>query len=102
MRGALALERKISLIEAILSRENLLTALKRVESNKGSHGVDKMSVQNLRHQIYDYWHIIQDELRKGTYNPNLVRRVEIPKSDGGKRLLGIPTVMDRFIQQAIA
>lgn len=90
------------MIEAILSRENLLTALKRFESNKGSHGVDKIPVQNLRQQIYEHWHTIKEELVNGTYNPNLVRRVEIPKSDGGKRLLGIPTVVDRFIQQAIA
>lgn len=90
------------LMERILSRENLLTALKRVERNKGSHGVDEMPVQNLRRHIMEHWDSLKQELLKGTYEPQPVRRVEIPKPDGGVRLLGIPTVMDRFIQQAIA
>jgi len=90
------------LMERILSHENMLSALKRVVSNKGSHGIDEMPVQNLRQHIIDNWESTKMELLKGTYTPQPVRRVEIPKSDGGVRLLGIPTVTDRFIQQAIA
>jgi len=90
------------LMERILSRENLLSALKRVERNKGSHGVDGMPVQNLRKHFLEHWESMKMELLQGTYEPQPVRRVEIPKPDGGVRLLGIPTVIDRFIQQAIA
>ncbi|WP_404356724.1 group II intron reverse transcriptase/maturase [Cytobacillus firmus] len=90
------------LMDLILSRENLIAALKRVEKNKGSHGIDGMSVKSLRRHLYDNWDTLCDSLRKGTYQPNPVRRIEIPKPDGGVRLLGIPTVTDRFIQQAIA
>src|SRR5690625_139951 len=90
------------LMERILSRENLLSALKRVERNKGSHGVDGMSVQNLRAHIFEHWATMKIELLEGTYKPRHVRRIEIPKPDGGVRLLGIPTVTDRLIQQAIA
>jgi RNA-directed DNA polymerase len=90
------------LMERILSRENLIEALKRVEKNKGSHGIDRMSVKSLRRHLYENWDTLCDSLRKGTYQPNPVRRVEIPKPNGGVRLLGIPTVIDRFIQQAIA
>lgn len=90
------------LMERILSRENLLTALKRVERNKGSHGIDGMSVKSLRRHLYENWASLREALREGTYSPTPVRRVEIPKPTGGIRLLGIPTVTDRFIQQAIA
>lgn len=90
------------LMEQILSRENLIRALNRVVRNKGSHGVDGMPVQNLRAHVIEHWDTMKMELLSGTYQPQLVRRVEIPKPDGGVRLLGIPTVIDRFIQQAIA
>lgn len=90
------------LMERILSRENLLEALKRVEKNKGSHGIDGMSVKDLRRHLYENWNSLCTSLREGTYQPSPVRRVEIPKPNGGVRLLGIPTVTDRFIQQAIA
>lgn len=90
------------LMERILSRENLLSALKRVERNKGSHGVDGMPVQNLRKHILEHWETMKVELLEGIYEPKPVRRVEIPKPNGGVRLLGIPTVTDRLIQQAIA
>jgi RNA-directed DNA polymerase len=90
------------LMELILSRDNLLAALKRVQQNKGSHGVDGMSVKDLRRHLYENWDSIRQSLREGTYKPLPVRRVEIPKPNGGVRLLGIPTVTDRFIQQAIA
>lgn len=90
------------LMEQILSRENLLRAIKRVERNKGSHGVDEMPVQNLRAYFLEHWDTMKMDLLSGTYEPQPVRRVEIPKPDGGVRLLGILTVIDRFIQQAIA
>lgn len=90
------------LLNQILSRENMLLALKRVEQNKGSHGVDMMLVQNLRQHLVENWVPIRGAILKGTYEPMPVRRVEIQKPDGGVRLLGIPTVTDRLIQQAIA
>lgn len=90
------------LMERILSRGNLITALKRVEQNKGSHGIDGMSVKFLRRHLYENWDSLREALRTGNYQPSPVRRVEIPKASGGVRLLGIPTVTDRFIQQAIA
>lgn len=89
------------MIEAMLSRGNMLTALARVESNKGSHGVDGMSVKDLRRHLIQQWIPIRESIRNGTYKPSPVRRVEIPKPNGGTRLLGIPTVTDRLIQQAI-
>lgn len=91
------------MIQALLSRENLLSALKRVEANKGSHGVDGMHVKSLRAHILQNWHQLRRTIEEGTYEPSPARRIEIPKPDGkGVRLLGIPTVTDRFIQQAIA
>lgn len=91
-----------AMLNQILSRENMTIALKRVERNKGSHGVDMMPVQTLRSHILENWHTIKTQIIEGTYEPQPVRRVEIPKSDGGVRLLGIPTVTDRLIQQAIS
>ena len=90
------------LMNQILPRENMVLALKRGEKNKGSHGVDMMPVQTLRQHILENWPSIREAIFKGTYDPEPVRRVEIPKPDGGVRLLGIPTVTDRLIQQAIA
>ncbi|MFC0525623.1 group II intron reverse transcriptase/maturase, partial [Pontibacillus salicampi] len=90
------------MMNRILSRDNLKAALKRVERNKGSHGVDHMPVQNLRRYVTEHWNTLRHQLEAGTYQPSPVRRVEIPKPDGGVRMLGIPTVVDRFIQQAIA
>jgi RNA-directed DNA polymerase len=90
------------MMNRVLSRPNLLQALKRVEKNKGSHGVDQMPVKSLRSHLKEEWTPLVESLRSGTYQPQPVRRVEIPKPDGGKRKLGIPTVTDRFIQQAIA
>jgi len=90
------------MLERILSRENLLLALERVEKNKGSHGVDQMPVESLREYFVEHWHVLKDEILSGTYQPKPVRRVEIPKPNGGMRKLGIPTVIDRFLQQAIA
>jgi RNA-directed DNA polymerase len=89
------------MIEEVLSRDNLLSALARVEANKGSHGVDGMSVKDVRRHIVQHWQTIRKSIENGTYEPSPVRRVEIPKPNGGTRLLGIPTVTDRLIQQAI-
>ena len=89
-------------LERILSRENLLLAMKRVISNKGSHGVDGMTVYELKHFLQTNWIQIKEDILNDEYRPMPVRRVEIPKPNGGSRLLGIPTVLDRFIQQAIA
>jgi len=91
-----------SLLGRILARENMLLAMKRVISNKGSHGIDGKRVDELRTFIMDNWLSIKQKLLEGEYKPSPVRRVEIPKPDGGIRLLGIPTVLDRMIQQAIA
>jgi group II intron reverse transcriptase/maturase len=90
------------LMERIVSSENVLRALERVEKNKGSHGVDEMPVTFLRQHLREQWLPIKQELLLGTYQPQPVRRVEIPKPGGGIRKLGIPTVTDRFIQQAIS
>lgn len=89
------------MMEDILRKENLKDALKRVQRNKGSPGIDGMSTEELSSYLEWYWPSIEKQLLEGTYKPNAVKRVEIPKSNGGKRNLGIPTVLDRFIQQAI-
>lgn len=90
------------MLDKVLSRENMLQALHRVTSNKGTCGVDGMTVDKLRPYIIEHWAIIKAELLDGTYKPSPVKKVEIPKQNGGKRMLGIPTVMDRLIQQAIS
>ena len=90
------------LLEEVLERNNMLLALKRVISNKGSHGVDGMKIDELREHIKKHWDTIKAKILESKYNPSPVRRVEIPKVDGGVRLLGILTVQDRLIQQAIA
>nr|WP_236713227.1 group II intron reverse transcriptase/maturase [Moorella thermoacetica] len=88
-------------MEQVVTRENMLAALKRVERNGGAPSVDSTPTERLRDQIRAEWPRILEELLAGTYRPMPVRRVEIPKRGGGKRLLGIPTVMDRLIQQAL-
>jgi len=89
------------LMEEVCERENCKQALKRVRANKGSAGVDGMTVQQLPEYLKQHWPAIREQLLSGTYKPQPVRRVEIPKPDGGVRKLGIPTVLDRFIQQAV-
>ncbi|WP_347550857.1 group II intron reverse transcriptase/maturase [Pseudalkalibacillus hwajinpoensis] len=89
------------MLEKILHRNNLNEAYRRVVRNKGSHGVDHIPTSELKSQISESWNEIEAQLLDGTYQPSPVRRVEIPKPNGGKRKLGIPTAMDRFIQQAI-
>jgi retron-type reverse transcriptase len=86
--------------EQVCERKNLLRALKRVEANGGAPGVDGMTVEALRPYLKAHWLELKAALDAGTYRPSPVRRVEIPKPDGGVRLLGIPTVTDRLIQQA--
>jgi len=88
--------------EQVWERQNLLAALKRVERNAGAPGIDGMTVKDLRGYLKEHWLEVRAALESGTYQPNPVRRVEIPKPDGGVRLLGIPTVLDRLLQQAIA
>ena len=90
------------LLEKILDRNNLNLAYKRVKANKGSHGVDGMNVDEPLPFLKQNGELIKQSILEGTYHPKPVRRVEIPKPDGGIRLLGIPTVLDRVIQQAIA
>jgi RNA-directed DNA polymerase len=87
--------------EEVCERENLKEALRRVKANKGSAGVDGMTVDGLSDYLKQYWPAIREQLLEGTYEPQPVRRVEIPKPDGGVRKLGIPTVLDRLIQQAV-
>jgi RNA-directed DNA polymerase len=90
------------LLEEVLRRENLMEALKRVRSNRGAPGVDGMTVEALSPYLKEHWPRIREELLGETYIPQSIRRVEIPKPDGkGVRLLGIPTVLDRLIQQSI-
>ncbi len=89
------------LMEEVCERENLKEALQRVKANKGSAGVDGMTVGGITDYLKQHWPAIREQLLNGTYEPRPVRRVEIPKPDGGVRKLGIPTVLDRFIQQAV-
>src|SRR5437868_5987642 len=90
------------ILEEVCERANLKEALRQVKSNKGSAGVDGMTVDQLADYLKQHWPAIRGQLLNGTYEPKPVRRVEIPKPDGGGvRKLGIPTVLDRFIQQAV-
>ncbi len=88
-------------MEAIVERDNLRKALAQVKRNKGAAGVDGMSLGTLASYLKEHWLAIRAQLLDGTYKPQPVRRVEISKATGGTRLLGIPTVLDRFIQQAV-
>ena len=88
-------------MEAVCEWTNIQQAVRRVKANKGSAGVDGMTVQHLPAHLKQHWAMIRAHLVAGTYVPHPVKRVEIPKSDGGTRLLGIPTVLDRCIQQAV-
>jgi RNA-directed DNA polymerase len=89
------------LLTAVLARENLLLAMKRVRANKGAAGVDGLDIDQTVASLKTHWPAIRDSLLKGTYRPQPVRRVMIPKPGGGERELGIPTVTDRLIQQAL-
>jgi len=85
----------------VVERGNAKAALKRVRQNKGSPGVDGMTVDELPKHLVEHWEEIREQLLAGTYQPKPVKRQEIPKSGGGVRELGIPTALDRFVQQAI-
>ena len=100
-RGTESLAKGEQLMEEICERENCKQALARVKANKGSAGVDGMTVNELPEFLKQHWPAIREQLLSGTYKPEPVKRVEIPKPDGGMRKLGIPTVLDRFIQQAV-
>lgn len=90
------------LLEQILSPANMNQAFKRVRSNKGSGGIDKMEVGSLKDYLVTHKEELIQSILDGIYRPNPVRRVEIPKDEKSKRQLGIPTVVDRVVQQAIA
>src|ERR1019366_2295654 len=89
------------LMERVVARGNVMVALKRVQKNKGSPGIDGMTVEALRPYLRETWPVLREQLLAGTYSPQPVKRQLIPKSDGGMRELGIPTALDRFIQQAL-
>ena len=90
-----------NLLEQALSRENMAKAWRHVKANRGSAGVDGLSIDQTFEYLKEYWPQIRSEIKSGTYRPQAVRRVEIPKPTGGKRILGIPTAIDRLIQQAL-
>jgi RNA-directed DNA polymerase len=87
-------------MEEVCERENCKQALRRVKANKGSPGIDGMTAEKLSGHLKEHWPVIREQLLNGTYTPQPVKRVEIPKPDGVRKL-GIPTVLDRFIQQAV-
>jgi RNA-directed DNA polymerase len=93
--------RQEQMMEEVCERENCWQAYKRVKANKGSPGIDGMKVGDLSGYLKQHWPTIREQLLNGTYQPQPVKRVEIPKPDGGVRKLGIPTVLDRLIQQAV-
>ncbi len=90
-----------ALLQAALTKENLKQAFKRVRANKGAAGVDGLDINQTARQLVTKWPTIREQLLRGPYRPLPVRRVGIPKPDGGERELGIPTVTDRLIQQAL-
>ena len=90
------------LLDAVLARDNLARAWMRVKANKGAPGIDGVTVEDFPAHAREHWPAVREQIEQGRYRPQAVRRVEIPKPDGGKRMLGIPTVTDRVVQQAIA
>ena len=90
------------LLEEILSKENMTMAFKRVVANKGASGVDGITTEEVKGYLDEHWEEIRKQIRRRKYKPLPVRRVEIPKPNGGVRNLGIPSVVDRIIEQAIA
>ena len=91
-----------ALLSRVLERGNMQRVLKQVRRNKGAPGIDGMTVDDLPEYLRNHWPAVRAQLLSGSYRPRPVRRVEIPKPDGKTRCLGIPTVLDRLIQQAIA
>ncbi len=92
----------LHLLDDISSLDNLMDAFKKVKANKGAPGIDKMSIAAVKEDLSFYLNQIQEQLNTMTFKPSPVKRVYIPKTSGGKRALGIPTVIDRVVQQAIA
>ena len=88
-------------MEQVVNPDNVLRALEAVERNQGAAGIGGMRTTQLRGHLHDHWEKVRSKLLAGTWTPSPVRRVEIPKPNGGVRKLGIPTVMDRFIQQML-
>ena len=89
------------LLSAVVARENMQRAWKRVKSNKGAAGSDGLGIEETAERLMWEWPEIREQLLQGTYRPQPVRRVRLPKPEGGERELGIPTVRDRLIQQAL-
>ena len=89
-------------MEKVLNRDNLQQAYKRVKANKGSAGVDGMKAEDFAEHAKKHWPAIAEKLKSGTYRPGAIRGIAIPKPQGGERILGIPNVQDRVIQQAIS
>ena len=85
----------------VIERDNILNAWKQVRANKGAPGIDGITIEEFTGYAHENWRGIRTALLEGTYSPNPVKRVEIPKDNGGTRNLGIPVVMDRLIQQAV-
>jgi len=101
--GENAVDETMELLDKVLQRENMLRALARVKQNKGAAGVDGMTIDELDAHLREHWPRIREEVLSGAYQPQAVRRVDIPKPcGGGVRTLGIPTVLDRLLQQALA
>jgi len=100
-RGAESPAENQRMMEEVCERENLIEALKRVRANDGGPGVDGMTVDELPGYLKGHWPAIREQLMRGTYEPQPVKRVEIEKQEGGVRKLGVPTVLDRCIQQAV-
>jgi RNA-directed DNA polymerase len=90
------------LLDAVLASDNLARAWKRVKANKGAPGIDGMTIEDFPAYAREHWPSVREQISQGRYQPQPVRRVELPKPDGGKRLLGIPVILDRVLQQAIA
>jgi RNA-directed DNA polymerase len=90
-----------SLLDAVLDVNNMFRAQERVIANRGSPGIDGMTVDGLNEYLIKHYRELETSIRGGRYKPKPVKRVAIPKPEGGKRLLGIPTVIDRMVQQAI-
>lgn len=90
-----------TILEQMVSRANMTAAYEKVKSNNGAPGIDNMTVDKLLPYLNKHWHHIKEQLLSGTYTPQAVRQVSIPKPNGGERLLGIPTALDRLIQQAL-
>jgi RNA-directed DNA polymerase len=99
---ALCRKKKVEMLEQVLDRRNIERALEQVERNKGAGGIDGMQTEELRAYLNDNWQSIRARILEGSYKPSPVRKVQIPKPNGGKRMLGIPTVLDRLLQQAIS